>query len=200
MNIPARHLIFVVLMVLGSATGAIRAQDATDKESANLPHPGSIQAVMDSMYNVHPGASYVSVNCVQWMDQLLRKAGFKVTPDFSKQVRIATFSKEEKAELSKHVLNSDPRTTGAPGAIVASGQGTWVELKKAAPGDIVQYWYNGGANGHTGVVETVGTNGRVTLYGSHKSAGGVGRLETSLAHASKVRVYVARPGNNLQGR
>jgi hypothetical protein len=129
----------------------------------------------------------------------LRKAGFKVTADFSNQVRITTFSEKEKRELSKHVLNNDPRTTGAPGAIVASGQGTWVEAPKAAPGDIVQYWYNGGANGHTGVVEAVGTNGRIMLYGSHKGAGGVGRIETSLTHASKVRVYVARPGAGAAG-
>jgi hypothetical protein len=45
------------------------------KEDANVPNPGSIKAVMDSMYNVLPGASYASVNCVQWMDQLYERRG-----------------------------------------------------------------------------------------------------------------------------
>lgn len=72
----------------------------------------------------------------------------------------------------------DPRMKGVVYALTElSKHGKEVPRGEVQPGDFVQYWmYSAGQRnffGHAGVVEKV-QNGRIWLYGAHKSTNGIG--------------------------
>jgi hypothetical protein len=171
-----------------------------EREPASTPKPpkkplyrGSSEALLNRMYNIDPNTSYKELDCTQFMAEALERSGFKMTDKVRKRIFMADVAKED----LKSLVSADSSTIrGAAGALVESGQATYVsKMSGIQPGDVVQYWYktkSGAMKGHTGIVERNHGNGVIDLYGSHKSKGGVGTLEKlDLNDADKA--YVAHP-------
>ncbi|HMO41462.1 MAG TPA: CHAP domain-containing protein [Kiritimatiellia bacterium] len=153
----------------------------------------SSQKVLRTMYAIRPGASYGEVNCVEFVYEVLKKTGMIITPDIQRRIMV---SEGELRFLANRVMSGSEDIQGAPSALVKSGQGTEVSsVSELKPGDIIQYWRktpSGRYEGHAGIVERSYGNGKVDLYGSHRSLGGVGTLR-GLDLTKTYRAYAARP-------
>jgi hypothetical protein len=131
-------------------------------------------------------------NCTTYMETVLRRGGFDVTSEMSKQINIRLGDDSNLASLLKQ---GDPRMTGVVGALVDSGQGTMIRNRnQCRVGDLLQMWAvkkdGTSAEGHTGIIE--GTNGNTfVLWGAHKGLGKVGEKEYSFGDWGHV--WCVRP-------
>jgi hypothetical protein len=153
---------------------------------------GTSIALLAAMHEIDPETKYSDMNCTEFLESALRKAGFKITEDVKKRIHMSDVPPVEIVNL---VDGSKLAIAGAASALIRSEQGNPVtDLNKVRPGDVVQYWYKheGKLLGHGGIIEKSYGGGVVDLYGSHKSKGGVGTL-VKLRLGDQESVFVARP-------
>ena len=130
--------------------------------------------------------------CTTFAQEILGRAGYKLTGMTKGQINIA-LSAKEKERLGKLVREGDPRTKGIVTALVNSKQGVEISIDQLEPGDFVQYW-SSYSSGHVVQVREVLKPGIIMAHGSHKSTRGVATLEVNLN--TKIKVYCVRPIGN----
>jgi len=118
--------------------------------------------------------TYEQVNCVQFLDQALKKYLQINDPVLTKYIYI-NYSKE--VIHSAIPENNIAILGGVSYGLVRGGYATWVELKDIKRGDIVQYWsVEGFINGHCGVFDSYDKFGNMILLGSHIDSKGYGKM------------------------
>lgn len=151
------------------------------------------------------------VDCVQFViavvEELGKQQGQTIDPALKKAIAIDLGA--EPAKLLQTLVNQeDERIKGVQAALVAAGLGHKVSPSEAKAGDFVQYWYQdreGSWRGHAGIVESIDSAGRATIYGSHRSTlqrerslfederkGGVGSGPVFRLTGSSRKVFVVR--------
>lgn len=181
----------------------------SDDASSGALNPGLERALQfaDSRYS---GWTYGSdstkrqVDCTQFveatvLDRLGSTLGDAARRALHQRTLMTDLGSLNPSELAKLVSARDSRTKGVQQALVDLGLGAVVSPADAQPGDIVQYWsLSNGVSGHAAVITQVShKDGKTTasLFGSHKSRGGIGILrDIPLDDAPNKRItYIVRP-------
>ena len=145
-----------------------------------------------------------TIDCVQFMEVVIAKeVGRPLTPDERRMIAIHHgWSAQEVQE--KAAAGSDPKVSGLAHALVDLMKvATRVESGDARPGDFVQYWKRNDAGqwfGHASLLSRV-SDGKATLYGSHKSTNGIADSNFELKLSGDDRhVYLVRLNEGLRNK
>ncbi len=142
--------------------------------SLNTPSSGSkfYQWCQTNGRTISP--TYQKANCVQFMDQALKKYYRINDPALTKSIYI----NYPLTVVAKALSDKDTSIVGGVAyGLVKAGRATWVAKKDLQRGDIVQYWTTTGyLNGHCGIFDKYDAVGNVMLVGSHPDSHGYGLM------------------------
>jgi hypothetical protein len=133
--------------------------------------------------------SYEKSNCVQFMDQALKKFLGISDPILTKHIYINHPLEKIQAALK----NNDVSVLGGVCyGLTCKKLASWVELNTVQKGDIVQYWSTDGfINGHCGIFHEFDSNGNMILIGSHGDSHGYGYMNVYNT-TMKCQFYICR--------
>lgn len=179
--------------------------------------------LINKAQNTATGSAWAQTDCTQWMFKFLGSLGLGGA-DVREEVLMTKLGSEwivvphptdptkpgiitASTAQQNAIRAGTGGTKGVVRALTSRDSGTEVANAKVItnlkPGDIVQYWSLTNKvigsetyvlpEGHTAVVLAVGAV-KVTLYGSHRSVNGVGKLDLTLAAVnSKAAFWAVRP-------
>ena len=129
--------------------------------------------------------------CTTFVQEVLQKLEIKLSADEIASLQIRGIGE---ASVADQLAAGNPAMRGGPGMLIDKGIAEAVRPADAKPGDIIQYWYRdpkkaGGVGGHTGVVQGLLPDGKVSILDSNIKRG-PGQLELDLT--TKLHSTVAR--------
>jgi hypothetical protein len=156
-------------------------------------------------------ASGESFDCTTFITRALLDQGYLITNADVKWININEYDSRDEMELD--VRNRGALSAGVVSLLHQTHRGFLIDrTEDLERGDIVQFWYekpDGKLGGHSGIVDTVLSDGRVTLLGAHGTygSGSVGLKTYDLREGDYngrnkvISAYAVRPlGNLLQKR